>query len=81
MSLERFPLMEQRTISVSVNESLMSEAERLDIDVSKVFENGLSKALMQRRDELWLEENMAALVSSNSFVEKAGLPLEKYRVF
>ncbi len=31
--------------------------------------------------KIWLRENKAALDSSNEFVEKHGLPLEKYRQF
>ena len=81
MSMEKTSLSEQRTISISVSDYLLSEAERLDIDVSRVFEHGLHKALADRREELWLEENRPALDSSNAFVEKRGLPLEKYRIF
>ncbi len=34
-----------------------------------------------RNAKIWLRENKAALDSSNEFVEKHGLPLEKYRQF
>ena len=81
MVMEKISLSEQRTISISVSDHLLSEAERLDIDVSRVVERGLHKALADRREELWLEENRSALDSSNAFVEKRGLPLEKYRIF
>ncbi|WP_333714876.1 type II toxin-antitoxin system CcdA family antitoxin [Yoonia sp.] len=34
-----------------------------------------------RKAAAWLEENRAAIQSSNDWVEQHGLPLEKYRQF
>lgn len=71
----------RKATNVSINEALLSEAKALKINVSKAAEAGLVIALAEKRSELWLEENRAALESSNSYVEQHGLPLAQYRGF
>jgi antitoxin CcdA len=71
----------RKATNVSINETLLSEAKALKINVSKAAEAGLVIALAEKRSELWLEENRAALDSSNSYVEQHGLPLAQYRGF
>ena len=71
----------RKATNVSINEALLSEAKALKINVSKAAEAGLIVALAKKRSELWLEENRAALDSSNSYVEQHGLPLAQYRGF
>ena len=71
----------RKATNVSISEALLSEAKALKINVSKAAEAGLVIALAEKRSELWLEENRAALDSSNSYVEQHGLPLAKYRGF
>ncbi|MBK7685786.1 MAG: type II toxin-antitoxin system CcdA family antitoxin [Rhodocyclaceae bacterium] len=58
-----------------------AEAKALEVNISKAAETGLAKAIAARRAELWLAENRAALDSSNTYFEKHGLPLAKYRSF
>ena len=71
----------RKATNVSINEALLSEAKALKINVSKAAEAGLLIALAEKRSELWLAENRAALQSSNSYVEQNGLPLAQYRAF
>jgi antitoxin CcdA len=71
----------KRATNVSINERLLAEAKELDVNISRAAEFGLTRAIAERRSELWLQENRAALDSSNAFVEKHGLPLAKYRSF
>ncbi len=71
----------KRATNVSLAEGLLSEAKALRINVSQAAESGLAQAVAQKRAELWLQENREAIESSNAFVEKNGLPLDKYRMF
>lgn len=71
----------RKATNVSINEALLSEAKALKINVSKAAEAGLVIALAEKRSELWLAENRAALESSNSYVEQNGLPLAQYQAF
>lgn len=71
----------KRATNITVSEPLLLEARELGLNVSQAAEDGIAKALADRRAELWLQENAAAIRSSNEFVEKHGLPLAKYRMF
>jgi len=71
----------KKTTNVSINEPLLTSARSLQINVSKAAELGIFKAVADKKSELWLEENHHALESSNTYVEKYGLPLTKYRQF
>ncbi len=71
----------RKATNVSINETLLSEAKALKINVSKAAEAGLVVALAEKRAELWLAENRTALESSNAYVDRHGLPLAQYRGF
>jgi antitoxin CcdA len=71
----------KRATNVSLNESLLAEAKELQINVSRAAERGVAQAVMEKRAELWLLENKAALESSNEYVAKHGVPLARYRQF
>lgn len=71
----------KRATNVSLNAQLLAEARALDVNISRAAEQGLAQAIAEKRAALWLEENRAALDSSNAFVERQGLPLAKYRGF
>ncbi|MDP3031004.1 MAG: type II toxin-antitoxin system CcdA family antitoxin [Rhodocyclaceae bacterium] len=71
----------RRATNVSLSTQLLAEARALEVNISRAAEHGLAQAIAERRASLWLEENRAALESSNAFVEQHGLPLAKYRSF
>ena len=71
----------KRATNVSLAEDLLAEARGLRINVSQAAEAGLAKTVADKRAELWLKENWAAVESSNAFVEEHGLPLENVRMF
>lgn len=71
----------KRATNVSLAEDLLSEAKALHINISQAAEAGVAQAIARRRSELWLAENQEAIESSNTFVEKHGLPLAKHRMF
>ena len=71
----------RKATNVSINEALLVAAKSLKINVSQAAEVGIALALAEKRAALWLQENQAALDSSNAYVEKQGLPLAQYRAF
>lgn len=71
----------RKATNVTLGEALLAEAKALNINVSQAAEAGLARAVAERRAELWLAENQAALESSNAYVEVNGLPLARYRGF
>lgn len=67
--------------NLSLDAGLVEEARELGVNISQASNRGLEQAVKQARSGRWLEENRAALESSNAWVEANGLPLEKYRLF
>ena len=71
----------KKATNVTLAENLLAEARELRINVSQAAEAGIARAVAEKRSEIWLKENLEAIESSNAYVEKHGLPLEKYRMF
>jgi antitoxin CcdA len=70
-----------RPTNVSLSAALVDEAKALGVNISLAATSGLEQAVAMRRAERWAEENSDALDSYNAYVEKNGLPLEKWRLF
>lgn len=71
----------KKATNVSLAENLLAEAKALRINVSQAAEAGVANAVAEKRAEIWLKENKKAFECWNTYVEKHGLPLEKYRSF
>ena len=71
----------KKATNVSLAETLLAEAKALKINVSQAAEAGLARAVAEKRVELWVRENAKAFDCWNDYVEKNGLPLERYRSF
>ena len=71
----------KKATNVSLDESLLTEAKELRINVSQAAEAGVARAVAEKRAELWVAENQKAFECWNAYVEKNGLPLGKYRSF
>jgi antitoxin CcdA len=57
--------------------NLIAVAEEVGMDMSRRSDPGFADEVRQR----WIEANKEAFASLNAYVEKHGLPLEKYRAF
>jgi antitoxin CcdA len=71
----------RKPTNVSLDRALVEEARALGINLSQACEQGITQQVKQQRAERWLEENRAAIESSNAYVEKHGLPLARFRQF
>ena len=71
----------KRPTNVSLSVPLVDEAKRLGLNVSEACQAALAAEVKKAREKAWLEENRAAIESSNEYVRKHGLPLAKYRLF
>lgn len=71
----------RKAANLSLDENLLSEARALDINISRAAENGISLALKAERERRWRAENADAIEDMNSYTEKNGLPLAKWRPF
>lgn len=71
----------RKPTNVTISSSLLAEAKELDVNLSRAAEAGIAKAVAAEKARLWKLENAEALASSNQYVAKNGLPLEKFRQF
>ena len=71
----------RKSFKLSIRADLLAEAKPLTMNISRLAETGIEKAVSEERDRRWKEENREAIDSSNAYVEKHGLPLAKYRLF
>lgn len=60
---------------------LLPEAKALGIDVAKVTEAALRKAISDEKARRWNEEHREAIAAHARWVEEHGLPLDEYRMF
>lgn len=71
----------RKATNLSLDGALVEEAKQLGINLSRACEDGLRKEISAERGRRWQDDNAAGIAASNAYVEKHGLPLEKYRQF
>jgi len=71
----------RKATNVTLDAALLAEARALNLNVSQAAEAGLLRAVADKRAQLWLQANQAALGSSNAHVDQHGLPLARHRQF
>jgi antitoxin CcdA len=81
MKHDRISAKTRKAVNLSIDAELVANAKAMGINLSQTCEAALSAALKKEREEQWIKENWDAIQSSNAWVEKHGLPLEKYRMF
>jgi antitoxin CcdA len=71
----------KKAANLSVDKRLLEQARRLKLNLSRVFEAGLTEAIRRRQREEWLRKNRAALDVYNESVEKHGVFSDGLRLF
>ena len=71
----------KRATNLSVDEQLLERAKRLGLNVSRVLEDGLTRAIREREADEWLRRNRAAIEAYNQQVEKHGVFSDGLRAF
>ncbi len=79
--LSKRPPIQRKPTNLSLDAHLIAEAKNLDINISRIAEDGIAKAVAEEKARLWKIENREAIQSLNAYVEENGLPLEKFRQF
>jgi antitoxin CcdA len=71
----------RRTADLSLDASLLTEAQDLKLDVTRAAEDGIARAVKAEKERLWKIENAEAIQAENEYIDKHGLPFTKYRQF
>ena len=79
--LTKTPKPQRKATNLSIDQNLIAEAKALDLNVSRMAEEGIAQAVRDRKAQLWLEENREAIEENNRYFEEHGLPFAEYRGF
>jgi antitoxin CcdA len=71
----------KKAANLSVDSELLAAARRMKLNLSQIFEAGLTEAIRRNEREAWLERNRAALDAYNKYVEKHGVYSDGLRSF
>ena len=71
----------RRPVNLYLSETLVADAKRLQVNISRACEAGLIAAVRDADARLWEEENRGAIEGWNRWTAKNGLPLARYRMF
>jgi antitoxin CcdA len=71
----------RRATNLSVSQTVLDEARSMDINLSRAAEDGIRQAVAAEKARRFRDEYADVIRSNNEYVEKHGLPLEKYRLF
>jgi len=74
------PASSRRPANLSLDEQLVREARAMRINLSRAAEEGIARAVATEKARHWAAENADVIRSTNEYIEKYGLPLQKYRV-
>ncbi len=64
-------------VGPALPQKLLDEANRLRVEIAGRSEDQVRRAVRAA----WIEENREAIEGWNAWIEKNGLPLERYRAF
>jgi len=83
MRMKHEPIASGKRLSVnlSIDRDVVVAAKEAGVNLSRVSEAALRAATKAQQDKRWQEENRGAFEYWNTWVEKHGLPLAKYRLF
>ena len=79
--LTKTPKPQRKATNLSIDQNLIAEAKALDLNVSRMAEEGIAQAVRDRKALLWLEVNREAIEENNRYFEEHGLPYAEYRGF
>ncbi len=71
----------RKAVNLSLDTGVVEAARAVGLNLSQVCEVALRDASKRETFRRWQEDNCVAIETHNAWVEKHGLPLERYRMF
>lgn len=71
----------RKAVNLSLDTGIVQAARDVELNLSQVCEAAIQQATKQVLKERWRAENRHAMEAWNDWIDKNGLPLEKYRMF
>lgn len=63
----------RRATNLSLDEELVAEARKLELNLSRIVEDRLREVVREERARRWLQDNRAGFAAFDRFVEKNGI--------
>ena len=79
--LTKAPKPQRKATNLSIDQNLVAEAKALDLNVSRLAEEGIAAAVREEKTRRWKEEKREAMEAWNEWVRENGLPFAEYRGF
>lgn len=73
------PNTRRKATNLSLDQAMIAEAKELGLNISRIAEVGLTRAIAARKGELWLAENLVAIEGNNRYFAEHGLPFAEFR--
>jgi antitoxin CcdA len=80
MKHDRIASGKRKPVNVSIDTGIVQAAREAGLNLSQASEAGLIVAIKRERERRWVEENRAAIESSNGWLEEHGLPFADLRM-
>jgi len=71
----------RKSTNLSLDARFVTEAKNLNINISRVAEESIARAVAEEKARLWKIENRETIETWNEWVERNGLPLAEFRQF
>jgi len=68
-------------VNLTMNSENIAEARALGVNMSRIAEEAIAKAVKAERGRLWKIENAEAIRQYNDFVDREGIPFSQHRQF
>lgn len=79
--LTKPPKTQRKATNLSLDQAVIAEAKELGLNISRIAEEGLTRAIAARKVELWLAENREAIEENNRYFAEHGLPFAELRKY
>lgn len=71
----------KKAVNISLNSDLLRLSKGLDLNLSRLAEEAIAKAVRARLTEAWLSENAEAIDAYNQRIESQGVFSDRLRHF
>ncbi len=68
-------------VNLTLDREIAAEARELGLNMSRLAEEAIARAVGAERNRRWREENRAAIEAYNAFIDRNGVPFAEYRKF
>lgn len=66
----------RKPVNVTIQANVLADAKALGINVSRVADAAVARAVREEKERRWLKENREAIEAHNAWIEKNGMLIQ-----